>query len=116
MEPGLFFILSIGINILIVHYLIRYYYHPDKITGPSGLQGEKGERGPKGENGPKGETWRLESCNDTVNILKQIKDVLAPRGNINQECVSRIWNENGPTFVNVVGRSDAGNRFLSNFQ
>ena len=44
MNPGLFFVLSIGVNTVIIYYLIKYYYQPEKLAGPQGIQGRQGRR------------------------------------------------------------------------
>ena len=31
MTPLIFFVLSIGVNIIVVYYLINYYYNPVKL-------------------------------------------------------------------------------------
>ena len=38
MNPRLFFILSIGVNILIIHYLIKFYYIPIMLADSQKLQ------------------------------------------------------------------------------
>ena len=114
MNPGLFFVLSIGVNTVIIYYLIKYYYQPEKLAGPPGIQGRQGNIGRKGRKGPQGDKWEVESCNDVVNIIDQVKNVLSPNGNINQQCVSEIWNENGDDVIGAISRTSIGNRFLSN--
>ena len=106
--------MSIAVNTVIVYYLIKYYYQPEKLAGPQGLQGRQGNIGKKGKIGPKGDEWKVEHCNDVVNLISQVKDVLAPNGNVNQACVKQIWDENGDDVYNALSRTQIGNRYLSN--
>ena len=115
MNPGIFFALSIAINVLVVYYLISYYYHPDRLAGPSGRQGSRGVQGKTGKKGPKGDRWKFETCDDVSDLITQVKDVLAPRNVINQRCSKQIWDDNGQDIVNIFQRTPAGARFISNF-
>ena len=54
MNPGLFFVLSIGVNTVIIYYLIKYYYQPEKLAGPQGIQGRQGITGTQGTEGSGG--------------------------------------------------------------
>ena len=114
MTPLIFFVLSIGVNIIVVYYLINYYYNPVKLTGPHGIQGKIGKQGNQGRRGPKGDKWKFESCDDISSLLTEIKDVLVPEGKINQRCLFKIWNDNKEDVIGAISRTERGNQILSN--
>jgi hypothetical protein len=113
MNPGIFFVLSIGINIIIINYLIKYYYQPSKLSGPQGYQGLQGNVGKKGLKGPKGDKWKMKSCDDVLNLIEQVKDVLTPNGNINTQCISKIVDDNSNDVYNAFSNTEFGNNYLS---